>query len=88
MVPIKIPSSSKIADEINGYVATNPLVNTFLFAASFNSIELFIIGRDVKKACSCLKYALLVCNPFPCKIPSNLFNKYSNSFKSLENVVI
>ena len=76
-----------MAEEINGYVATKPLVRTFLLAAGFKSKELFIIGRELKNACSCLKYALLVCIPLLCKIPSNLFNKYSKSFTLLEKVV-
>ena len=76
-----------IADEINGYVATSPLVNTFLLAAFFKSIEFSINGNAVKYACSCLKYALFVCIPLLCIIPSILFNKYSNSFISFEKVV-
>ena len=83
-----MPSSSNIAEEINGYVATSPLVNTFLLAAFFKSKEFSISGNAVKYACSCLKYALLVCIPLLCIIPSILFNKYSNSFISFENVVI
>ena len=44
-VPINIPVSSNIAEEINGYVASSPLVNTFLFATSFNSFLFSIKGK-------------------------------------------
>ena len=75
-------------DGINGYVDINPPVNTFLFNTFFKSSLFSIIGKTDKKACSCLKYALRVCNPLLCKSPSNLLIKYSNSFKFVENVVI
>ena len=62
-MPVNIPSSSNIEDDINGYVETSELVNTFLFAASFMS-ELFSpVGIQDKNNCSCLKLVLLVYNP-------------------------
>ena len=83
---MNMPVSSKIAEEINGYVATKPLVKIFLLEASFTSVLLSIRGNILLNPCSCLKYALIVCIPLLCKIPSILFNKYSNSFSSVENV--
>lgn len=81
---MNMPVSSKIAEEINGYVATKPLVKIFLLEASFTSVLLSIRGNILLNPCSCLKYALIVCIPLLCKIPSILFNKYSNSFSSVE----
>ena len=46
MVPIKIPLGSNIVEEINGYVASNPDVNIFLFAASF-IVLLFSIKKYI-----------------------------------------
>lgn len=37
-VPINIPFSSKIEDDINGYVDISPLVRIFLFATFFISL--------------------------------------------------
>ncbi len=60
LVPQKIPSSSKILDDIKGYVETSPLVNTFLLDANLISLLFSIIGRHDKYICSCLKLDLLV----------------------------
>ena len=72
-VPIKIPFGSKIVEDINGYVESKPDVNIFLLAAFF-IISLFSdIGKVAKNISSCLKFALLVCIPLLCAIPSILF---------------
>ena len=52
---MKIPFSSNIEDEINGYVETKPDVNTFLFATFFISLSFCISGIVVKNPCSSLK---------------------------------
>ena len=59
-VPQKIPSSSKIDEDMKGYVETNPLVNTFLLDEAFIYSLLSEIGKQDRKVCSCLKFARLV----------------------------
>ena len=41
-LPIKIPFSSNIEAEINGYVESNPVVKIFLFAEFFTSLLFYI----------------------------------------------
>ena len=84
--PINIPSSSQTVDVINGYVANNPLVKIFLLATFLTSLISQKNGKHILNACSCLKYALLVCIPLLCNIPSTLFNIYSRSFLLCENI--
>ena len=67
-VPTNIPYSSKIDDEIKGYVETNPLVKIFLLATFFISLLFLKRGSVERYPCSSLKYALLVCIPRLCAI--------------------
>ena len=55
-IDLKVRSTS----DINGYVETSPLVNTFLLDANLISLLFSIIGRHDKNNCSCLKLALRV----------------------------
>ena len=84
-MPQKIPSSSNKLEDINGYVATKPLVNIFLLPANLISLLFSAIGLQDKNNCSCLKFALLVLSPILSKIPSTLLTKYSCSSIFSEN---
>ena len=85
MAPINIPFSSQTVEVINGYVDSKPLVKIFLLATFFTSLISQKNGKHILKACSCLKYALLVCIPLLWSIPSTLFSIYSKSFLLCEN---
>lgn len=88
LVPIKIPFSSKIEEDINGYVAVSPDVKTFLFDTACTSALFSNNGSVDNKVCSSLKYALLLCIPLPCNMLSTLLIEYSNSLILSEKTAI
>ena len=63
LVPIKIPFSSHILEDIKGYVEISELPKIFLLAIAFISSLFSINGKQEIKHCSCLKSAFLVIIP-------------------------
>ena len=78
-VPIRTPFLSNNSFETNGYVATSPEVKTFLEVISFISSSKSLKGIMVFKACSCLKFALIVVSPHETATLSILSTSVSNS---------